>query len=277
MAASDDLAARTAAARHQLEDLNAALAAVEHRAVPLADADELAALVASLRPEAGAHPLIRLGDAHDGGYLVPDDHDGIGSCFSPGVYTFASFEAALAARGVRTFMADASVDGPPFAHPLFDFEKRFLGDATGGDVIRLADWVAAKADAAETEMILQMDIEGAEYPVLLDTPAEVLRRFRILVIEFHRLGAIATAGALPFYCHLFGKLLRDFAVVHIHPNNAADVAEIGNGIVIPEIMEFTFHRRDRHRPTGRRPEYPHPCDAANLPGHPDPALPACWR
>jgi len=34
-------------------------------------------------------------------------------------------------------------------------------------------------------MLLHMDIEGAEYQIILDTPSDTIRKFRILVIDFH--------------------------------------------------------------------------------------------
>ena len=65
----------------------------------------------------------RLGPDGDGGYLVPDDLAGIEYTFSPGVSTESGFEAALAARGQRVFLADYSVDGPAEANANFAFEK----------------------------------------------------------------------------------------------------------------------------------------------------------
>ena len=35
-----------------------------------------------------------------------------------------------------------------------------------------------------------MDIEGSEYPVILDTPSDTLNKFRIMIIEFHDLDLI---------------------------------------------------------------------------------------
>jgi hypothetical protein len=49
---------------------NAVIAA----AAPLAP---LAALIARLHPVPCGHQLIRVGSAHDGGYLIPDDLGGI--------------------------------------------------------------------------------------------------------------------------------------------------------------------------------------------------------
>ena len=47
--------------------------------------EKLNNLAKALRPVITQHPLIRIGSEFDGGYLVPDDLDGVSACFSPGV------------------------------------------------------------------------------------------------------------------------------------------------------------------------------------------------
>lgn len=234
----------------------------------------LAAFLARVRPISTEHPLTRIGGDGDGGYLVPDDLDGVSACFSPGVAGVADFESDLASRGMRCFLADYSVDAPPVTSPLFDFEKKYLGAASNDVYMTLDDWVGRKAGSGD--LLLQMDIEGAEYDVLLAAPAELLARFRIIVIEFHNLHGLFDRNALEPIDRAFRKLLAAFAVVHIHPNNCFDPVTQGD-IAIPPVMEFTFLRRDRIARTGSAPTYPHELDRANVPGRPDYALPACWH
>ena len=71
--------------------------------------DKVLNLIRALRPVDCGIPLIRIGGNADGGYLVPDDLDGIEYCFSPGVNTVADFENDLADRKIRSFLADLSV------------------------------------------------------------------------------------------------------------------------------------------------------------------------
>jgi hypothetical protein len=87
----------------------------------------LVSFLSSLKPVETNHELIRVGGDGDGGYLIPNDLTGIDACFSPGVAATSDFENDLAARGVRCFLADFSVDGPPVDNPLFDFEKKYIG------------------------------------------------------------------------------------------------------------------------------------------------------
>jgi hypothetical protein len=237
--------------------------------------EEIARFLTSVRPVLTEHKLIRIGGETDGGYLVPDDLEGVRTCFSPGVAATADFEEACARRGIRSLMADYSVEGPPVSNPLFHFEKKYLGSRDDEIFTTLESWIGRNAPG-ESDMILQMDIEGGEYPVLLSTSRETLRRFRTIVIEFHSLELIAESFGLQQIALAFGQLTQDFDVVHAHVNNCTSMVRYG-GFDIPPLMEFTFHRKDRS--ARRRPatEFPHPLDRGNLPRRRDTTLPACWR
>ena len=228
----------------------------------------------SVKPINTSFPLIRIGGEKDGGYLIPDDLLGVRSCFSPGVSTVADFENDLSQRGIRCFLADYSVDFPPINNPLFDFEKKFLGAVNNDRFMTLQHWVYEKA-MLEHEMILQMDIEGGEYPVILESPIEILKQFRILVIEFHNLDHLLNPMGFQLIQWTFAKLLKDFAVVHIHPNNWRKPVEYRD-ISIPAVMEFTFLRKDRIKKISKTTCFPHPLDRANIPDKPDYPLPTCW-
>jgi hypothetical protein len=56
------------------------------------DLHEIKRVISLLWPITTQHELIRLGGNGDGGYLVPDDLDGLDYCFSPGVSITANFE-----------------------------------------------------------------------------------------------------------------------------------------------------------------------------------------
>ncbi len=234
----------------------------------------LRALLTALRPLDPDTPLIRVGPDGDGGYLVPDDLGGIRYAFSPGVSNESGFELALAQRGMRVFLADHSVDGPAVQHPSFAFDKRFVGCLTNERFMTLDDWHAAKLGADSSELLLQMDIEGAEYETLLATSPSLLARFRIMVIEFHWLPQLWNEPFFALAARAFERLLATHAVVHIHPNNCCGIVKSA-GLEIPRIAEFTFLRKDRLRSTRYRTTFPHPLDRPNV-GKPPLDLPACW-
>ncbi|WP_299950651.1 hypothetical protein [uncultured Ruegeria sp.] len=228
-----------------------------------------------LRPFDVGHPLIRVGAFGDGGYLVPNDLIGIKACFSPGVSLQSSFELDLAKWGIPSIMADASVDGPAETIPGAIFSKRFLGAHTKGDVISLGDWMAQHAPDTG-DLMLQMDIEAAEYPVFETLPAACLNRFRIIVIELHRIPSILTKPhffekAKPLYDAIGAK----FTCAHLHTNNASGSMEI-EGVEFPRVVEATFIRNDRIAQARPISALPHPLDVAHHPTRPEIAVPDEW-
>jgi hypothetical protein len=234
------------------------------------------ALLHALRPLEPGIELIRVGPDKDGGYLVPDDLDGIRHVFSPGVSNESGFEAQLADRGMQIFLADYSVDGPAVAHPRFVFDKRYVGCMSDERYVTLDDWHAAKLGAdSGAELLLQMDIEGAEYETLLAASPRLLGKFRIMVIEFHWLGQLWNEPFFALASRAFGKLLATHAVVHIHPNNCCGSVQSA-GIEIPRIAEFTLLRRDRLRSTAYRTTFPHPLDRPNVVKKKPLDLAPCW-
>jgi len=219
--------------------------------------------------------LIRIGNLNDGGYLVANDLTGIRTCFSPGVSTMADFEMALVQRGIRCFLADYSIESCPVSNELIQFEKRFLGAHNDQIYMTLASWVRRHADPLEGDMILQMDIEGDEYDVLIETPMDILRRFRVIVVEFHLLDGLFNPAGFKLINSVFRKLEAEFQIVHLHPNNYADPVRFRQ-FVVPPVMEITFHRSDRLSTTSPTRVFPHKLDAPCCPWRVDYPVPSCW-
>lgn len=234
----------------------------------------LVSLLASLKPMETNYDLIRIGGNADGGYLIPNDLEDIDTCFSPGVSTTSDFENDLTKKGIKCFLADYSVEAPPIDNPLFDFEKKYLGIDNDDTYITLERWVTQKAPE-KNEFLLQMDIEGSEYPVIFHTSEDTFSKFRIIVIEFHGLDTILTKEGYELIRLSFSKLLKNFEIVHIHPNNCRGSAYYKD-LVIPRVMEFTFLRKDRITHKTPAKNFPNPLDRKNVANHQDIPLPSCW-
>lgn len=231
----------------------------------------------SIRPVKTQHDLIRIGSDDDGGYLIPDDLNGIDGCFSPGVSITSDFELEIANRGIQCFMADFSVEGPQLQHKLFHFEKKFIGLEINDVFMTLEDWVSRNAPE-QRDMILQMDIEGFEYDVIMNTSRETLKRFRIIVIEFHDLEQILFKLGCTLVNQSFKKLLHDFEIVHIHPNNIVKRKRaIYKEYEIPSVIEVTFLRKDRIISSTPTHQFPHNLDRPNSLEMEDHILPRCWH
>jgi hypothetical protein len=242
--------------------------------VNLTEIDSLKTFLKCVSPVKTHHPLIRIGGGNDGGYLLPDDLTDIKACFSPGIADSATFELDLANMGIPSFMADYSVNQAPVQSPLFHFQKKFIGLSNDSVYMTLGDWVASCAPV-NGDLILQMDIEGAEYGSIIATNSDILTRFRIIVIEFHDLDNLFYKYSFHLMKLAFDKLLTIFAVVHIHPNNYSQPIRHG-GIEIPPLLEFTFLRKDRFSNSSSVEKLPHTLDAPCCPNLKDFELPRSW-
>ena len=255
---------------------------------------ELRHFIKSLSPKAVGYDLTRIGRNRDGGYLAPDDLEGIQACFSPGGGR-STFEETLAVRyGIKSFIAEKDeiemtqvARMKRFIRQLrkhktfclslnFDIENKYIGVENNLTTIRLHDWMRKKVQLDSIgDLILQMDIEGDEMDILMDTSPEALKKFRIMVIEFH-LMMLYDLSVFSRFKGVFNKILSDFCVVHIHPNNGTAI-HFYQGIEIPLTMEFTFIRKDRVLPDNRKLVFPHKLDCRNNPNVPDLVLPEIWQ
>lgn len=228
-------------------------------------------LIRFLEPRDAGAALVRIGGESDGGYLVPDDLVGIDRCFSPGVGFEATFELALLERGIESTLIDGTVVSAPDSR--LDFLPLNLGLSTGGRSISMRDWIARFDRAGD--LILQMDIEGAEFDIIPTILRRDLARFRIIVIELH-LNRLHDHAVRRSVMRTIRALQRDFETVHVHPNNCCGVRELV-GLAIPRVIEVTLLRRDRLPARPRRPSpLPHPLDRPNVGEKPELRIPSAW-
>jgi len=242
------------------------------------DKDSVQALITSLRPSSTDKNLIRLGSARDGGYLIPDDLEGVEACFSPGVGIVgvtSSFEEACAELGMKVFLADRSLVHSRKESNEFHATDKLIGPFATDSFMTMGDWVESALPNTKSDLLLQMDIEGAEYGAIVGMPSPLILRFRIIVIEFHWLHRLWNQAYYSLARQAFDRLLQHHTCVHIHPNNYARIRRYG-GIAIPEVAEFTFLRNDRV--SRKRPAwtFPHPMDSDNSGTGPHLSLPPSW-
>lgn len=90
----------------------------------------------------------------------------------------------------------------------------------------------------ERSVLMKMDIEASEWPVLANTSIETLKKFRHLIIEFHGLDSEHPHAE---YVSVMHRLLRDggFQVVHLHGTNCCPAYE-KEGFKIPVVIELTL-------------------------------------
>ncbi len=236
---------------------------------------KLRAFLKEIRPMKTDIELIRIGGDTDGGYLIPNDLEGISACFSPGVSDVASFEMDLQKRGIPSYLADYSVDGPPAGFNPAKFTKKFIGPQNTDTTMTLDHWVSDCVPDSDNDLLLQMDIEGDEYRSLPATNATTLKRFRIILLEIHRLDRLYNPAFFRLFKRTMEKLMVDFTIVHNHPNNCCGSVSI-SGVEVPRVLELTFLRKDRIKEATPALEFPHKLDWDNVPDKAPLVLPEVW-
>ena len=222
--------------------------------------------------------LIRMGPPGDGGYLLPNILESIEFCFSAGVSDNSQFEESLSEQfAIKSFMADASVDGPAIPNKNFIFQKKFIGTQDADEFMTLSSWFNS-ANVHTNNCLLQMDIEGAEYDVLAFEDNSVLNKFSVLVVEFHGFERLFKPSFVSSIDITFQKILKNFAIVHIHPNNCCGIFNYDD-IEIPSVCEITFVRRDVLPliDTADNLTFPHALDCKNVSEKNDIVLPDLFR
>jgi hypothetical protein len=210
------------------------------------------------------HKLIRVGPKLDGGYLIPDILNQINYCYSPGVGESLKFEDDLNNKyNIICYAADGMIKKPNTIH---NFLNKNIGLENSDTTIKLESWVNLNGN---DNLMLQMDIEGSEIAVLLNTPKNILKKFKIMVIEFHNFIDIRTKLGMMIYNTLFEKILEDHVICHGHPNNMGGQILI-NGIKIPRIIEFTFINKNLIKKKGKiNYTLPHSLDIKNYSAAPE--------
>tara|TARA_A200000113_G_C8800293_1_gene333863 strand:- start:120 stop:950 length:831 start_codon:yes stop_codon:yes gene_type:complete len=239
---------------------------------------ELESFLTQFREHYISCDLVRIGGNGDGGYLLPDVLDKVSYCFSPGVDFIANFEKELSEKfNIKSFMADASVKKAPLLDKNFDFIPKFLGSRSCSNFITLHDWIKLKELEKVSNLLLQMDIEGGEYDVLIYEDSDILSLFSVMIIEFHNLQKLFEDDFLLMVTAIYEKLYKNFSICHVHPNNCCGVASL-DGIEIPRVIEVTFLRNDLvDNFSNENPlRLPHPLDSKNVFEKDDIFMPMQW-
>ena len=230
------------------------------------DKSRLAKILKKIKPYNLGYDLIRIGSSNDGGYLVPDLLNEIDICFSPGVGNNTDFERQIINKGIKTFLADGSINKEDVRLDNFNFLKKNLASFNSEKTITLENWVKKDGEFSDN-LLLQMDIESSEYEVIHATPQDCLKKFKVLIVEFHFIEKINNHYFYKLFDNTIEKLLLDFEICHVHPNNCQGVFSV-SGLNLPTAIEITFLRKDLCKEK-KDTKIPHVLDRKNIINLPD--------
>ena len=219
--------------------------------------------------------LIRVGSKNDGGYLIPDILSEIDYCFSPGVGNKYEFEKELRKKNIDLFLVDGSVEKDDIKIDKFNFLKKNLSSKDNDEEITLENWVNNNLSNSNSNLLLQMDIEGSEYEVINSTSLKCLKSFKILIIEFHYFEKLTNRLNYNIFLNCIKKILENFEIAHIHPNNCNGTFNLFDE-KIPTAIEVTFLRKDLCKKKENVKTLPHKYDQKNIINLPDVKLSKRW-
>lgn len=189
------------------------------------------------------HELVRVGRQSDGGYVLvaPVQINGSKLLYGFGVGDDISFELQMAEQGYEIYLYDHTVKGLPQQHRQIHYYKRGLTgtkDEAHSEMTTLLDLLNENGHEHEENIILKIDIEGAELDVFLNLPEGIMNRFSQIVMEIHNLTDEETWDR---QIEMLDKLNKTHRLVHLHANNYSRIKYLGD-LMISEAVEATYVR-----------------------------------
>jgi len=213
---------------------------------------------------------LRVGGAGDGGYVMLDDLDRVGICYSLGVGPDVSWDLEMAQHGALIYQYDHTVEHAPSSHPNFKHSRIGIthDDSLSPDLKRLDTLIRENGHADRDDMILKIDIEGHEWDSLTALHTSVFAQFRQILIEFHGMRLLNIESFKQRAHSLFSKLRDHHEVVHVHGNNFAGMPVV-EGIPIADCIELSYANRKYYSFLPSVEIFPGPLDTANNSNIPD--------
>ena len=204
--------------------------------------------------------LARFGEPNDGGYLLCGNLlAGASAAYSYGISGYDGWGCDISRKlRIAAHQYDCFDSTRPSCQGDTSFHEECIAfaphaDERGRRFETLEHQLTANGhDAAR--VVVKMDVEGAEWDVLLAAPDAVLDSIDQLVVEFH-------GTAEPKYVETVRRLKRFFLVAHLHFNNYScwDALE-----PFPAwAYEVSFVNKRLDTEAGGAPPVPHRLDAAN--------------
>lgn len=209
----------------------------------------------------------RYGINDDGGYVIAELDGGYDCYISAGISNEESFTRDFIHKynmnEYNSFGFDGTIDRYPYQYTTnISFIKKnihFFNDDNHSNLFHFTN--------TYHNIFLKMDIEGGEYPWLMQLNEVQLDKFKQIVIEFHGI----TNNNFGYHCNdkmkCLKKLSKTHYIVHAHGNNNGSV--VNN---IPDVIELTYVNKKYFRipPCLNTTRLPIPnLDFSNMPGRTD--------
>jgi len=177
----------------------------------------------------------RCGVNSDGGYVIAE-LDGEYDCYiSAGISNEESFSQDFINKynmnESNSYGFDGTINNYPYNYTnKISFIKKNINSFNDDNNSNLTDLTDTY-----NNIFLKMDIEGGEYPWLLNMDENQLDKFKQIVIEFHGITSNEWGSHYNSKVICLEKLAKTHYIVHAHGNNYGHV--VNN---IPDVIEVTY-------------------------------------
>jgi hypothetical protein len=207
-------------------------------------------------------PKKRLGQDWDGGYIICDiPNVNYNMLLSGGVGGDISFEEDFLKMypNCKCNAYDGTISDININNKNITFIKKNIGLRNTDNETTLKSEIENN-----TDIVLKMDIEGAEVPWFTSLTRKEIGKFKQIIIEFHY-------PFSPIEERMFNEINFSFLLVHIHGNNNSDV-QTCNNVKIPSVFECTYLNKgyfNNPQPPLNTEKLPSPLDRPNFKGRDD--------
>ncbi|CAO4144770.1 hypothetical protein LPLAFNJD_LOCUS1775 [Methylorubrum aminovorans] len=214
-------------------------------------------------------PKVRIGPQRDGAYILAGIMKPCQPVVSFGIGTVYTFDEEVAQRGHDVYMFDHTIGMLNLSNKKMHFYPHGVGpnDIPEQNIFSIKTYLDRHAPQAQ-DIILKMDVEGAEWDVLEHIDDDTLQRFSQVTMEVHDLDRLDNDYFRRRFVKVMRKLNENFTIFHVHGNNYVDL-KIISGFPICPVLELSFVRTSLVHRTASRTYYPSSLDLPNLEIKPD--------
>ena len=225
-----------------LNDLSSTLIAFDGEPGGAAD-ERLLEFARAIRPMTRPGlDLIRVGGPTDGGYVMAAPLAASGA-ISIGVGSDVSWDQDAGTRGIPVAMFDHTIRKLPALVPNGTFYRLGIGSGQGPKTQPLDQLLMVAGFTGRDDLLLKMDVEGAEWAALTQPGPADLQPFTQIVVELHGIAGLKDEGSAEPILAAIEHLTKSHVPVHVHANNYDELVRFGNWW-FPNAIELSLIRRD---------------------------------
>jgi hypothetical protein len=205
---------------------------------------------------------VRCGSNHDGGYVFGELDGNYDLYISAGISNEESFSRDFINKynmnEYNSFGFDGTIEKYPYHYTnKISFIKKNINNFNDDNNTDLS-FLINKYD----NIFLKMDIEGGEYPWLLQIDETQLNKFKQIVIEFHGITNDKWGSNYNDKVKCLSKLSNTHYIVHAHGNNNGPA--VNN---IPDVIELTYINKNYFDSVPELNTQPLPILGLDFPNH----------